>query len=221
VLNLEITFIACKTIEDEVNKALKDNNICADVHWVEAGLHYQPDKLKETLQQLIDSSDSSDFIVLLFGLCGNALIGLTSKRSTLVVPKVDDCISLMLGGNEQRKAIDAANRAYYFTKGWLRYDINIWHEYKRSVKQYGSEKAKEIFLEMLKHYTHITVIDTGAYEGEDIKGDTELIAKTFNLKHAYIEGDDSYLSAAVKGLWDDRFLLIKSGNRITPALLRI
>jgi hypothetical protein len=221
VLNLKITFIACKTIEDEVNKVLKDNNISADLHWVEAGLHYQPDKLKETLQQLIDSSDSSDFIVLLFGLCGNALIGLTSRRSTLVVPRVDDCISLMLGGNEQRKAIDAANRAYYFTKGWLRYDINIWHEYKRSVKQYGYGKAKEIFLEMLKHYKNITVIDTGAYEVEDIKDDTELIAKTFSLKHAFIKGDDNYLSAAVKGLWDDRFLLVKPGSRITSALMRI
>lgn len=218
---MEITFIACKTIEDEVNKALKDNNISADVHWVEAGLHYQPDKLKETLQQLIDSSGSSDFIVLLFGLCGNALIGLTSQMSTLVVPKVDDCISLMLGGNEQRIASDTANRAYYFTKGWLRYDINIWHEYQRSVKQYGVKKANEIFLEMLKHYTHIAVIDTGAYESEEIKNDTEQIAKTFNLKHAFIKGDESYLSAAVKGLWDDRFLQIKPGNRITPALIRI
>lgn len=216
---MKVTAIACKTIEDEVNKAVENSGGSFKIHWIESGLHYHPEKLKNTLQECIDKISDSKYILLLFGLCGNALLGLESKTATLVIPKVDDCISLMLGGNDQRKCLETTSRAYYLTKGWLRYDINIWHEYKRSIDLYGIEVTHKIFQDMLKHYTHIAVIDTGAYDTGTFVNETNLIADEFGLEHKVIKGEMSYLSAALDEKWDNRFALIEPGQKVTIEMM--
>jgi hypothetical protein len=73
---MKVTAIACKTIEDEVNKAMENSGGSFQIHWIESGLHYHPEKLKNTLQECIGKITDSKYILLLFGLCGNALLGL-------------------------------------------------------------------------------------------------------------------------------------------------
>lgn len=215
---MKTTVIACKTLEDEINQAVEKTGKDYSMIWVEAGLHYYPDKLKATLQDTINSVKESDYILLLFGLCGNALLGLNAKAATLVIPKVDDCISLLLGGNEARKAIEHSSKAYYLTQGWLRFDINIWYEYQRTLKLYGPEKTRTIFKMMLNHYNHLVLIDTGVHDASFLEK-TKMIAEELNLKHQIVPGDTSYLFAALKGEWGEQFLLIEPGQTVTPQLM--
>ena len=158
---MKTALIACKTLEDEVTQALNNTDQAFAVHWIESGLHNYPDKLRETLQHCIDEITDCEYIVMAFGLCGNALLDLCSRNATLVIPKVDDCISLFLGGNDQRRQMESSAKSYYLTSGWLRYENNIWKEYQRSLEKYGPEKTKYIFGIMLKHYSYLTIIDTG------------------------------------------------------------
>lgn len=216
---MNIRVIACKTLEDEIQQALAKTGQQYPVTWIEAGLHYYPDKLKNTLQEQIDSITDSQYILILFGLCGNALIGLSSKTATLVIPKVDDCISLMLGGNGKRKAMEHSCRSYYLTKGWLRFDINIWHEYLRALKLYGPKKTRSIFKTMLKNYTHLVVIDTGVYDDQAFNEETKAIAKELGLQHKTVPGDTSFLFAALGREWGDQFALIEPGQTATTQLL--
>jgi hypothetical protein len=212
---LEFAIIACKTLEDEVNKALEMNKERFQLYWIESGLHNYPDKLKAALQESIDSITDSDYIVLIFGLCGNALLWIESKTATLVVPRVDDCISLFLGGNNQRRQLENTARAYYLTKGWLRYENNIWQEYERSIERYGFEKTHKIFQIMLKHYTHLVVIETGAYDTGAFIAETKLIAKALGLEHKIVPAELGMLAAAINGNWEKGFALIPPGQKIT------
>jgi hypothetical protein len=212
---MKTTFVACKTLEDEIKNAIKGTAGDYDIHWIESGLHNYPDKLKSTLQEHIDSITGSDYIVLIFGLCGNALLGLGSKESTLVIPRVDDCISLFLGGNSKRRDGEQAVRAYYLTKGWLRYENNIWKEYSKSIERYGLEKTRSIFKIMLKHYTHLVVIDTGAYNLEDFIEETKEIAEELGLEHKVVPAELDLLNAALNNNWDQGFALIEPGQKVT------
>lgn len=207
--------IACKTLEDEVNQAVAETENQYNIYWIESGLHNYPDRLRETLQQAIDSAAGCDYIVLLFGLCGNALLGLQSKISTMVIPRVDDCISLFLGGNEKRRAFESSAKAYYLTRGWLRYENNIWQEYEKSIARYGLEKTRSIFKIMLKHYSHLVVIDTGAYDMKAFSEEAEAIAAELGLTLKVVPGELSLLTEAISGCWGDAFAVIEPGEKIS------
>lgn len=64
--------------------------------FMEPGLHENPEKLKDALQKMINQLSNVDFILLGYALCGNGLIGLTSKNATLVLPQYHDCIAMLL-----------------------------------------------------------------------------------------------------------------------------
>lgn len=212
---MKTALVACKTLEDEINQAVARTGRDFDLYWIESGLHNYPDRLRETLQQTIDGITGCDYIVMLFGLCGNALLGLHSKNATLVIPKVDDCISLFLGGNDKRRAMESSARAYYLTRGWLRYENNIWQEYEKSIAKYGLEKTRSIFKIMLKHYTHLVVIDTGAYDANSFLQEAEEIAAELGLALRVIPGDLKLLTEAINFHWGDSFAIIERGEKIS------
>ena len=212
---MKTTVIACKTLEDEVNQALSNTGINYTVKWIESGLHNYPEKLNESLQSAIDEVTESEYILLIFGLCGNALLGLNSPNTTMVIPKVDDCISLFLGGNSKRKEMEDETKAYYLTKGWLRYENNIWKEYVRSVEKYGKERTKGIFATMLKHYTHLVVIDTGAYDTEDFLTEAKEVAEALNLELKIVPADLDLLKDALEQNWHNDFIIVEPGKAIT------
>jgi len=62
------------------------------------GLHINPANLKRALQDAIDvAAGAADTVILGYGLCSMAVIGLRANGCTLVIPRVDDCIALFLG----------------------------------------------------------------------------------------------------------------------------
>lgn len=212
---MKTAIIACKTLEDEVNQAIENTGIDYPLYWIESGLHNHPDKLREELQQAINSIEDFDYILLLFGLCGNALVGLQSDKATLVIPRVDDCISFFLGGNKSRKKLEEKATAYYLTKGWLRYENNIWKEYLWCIDRYGLERTRSIFATMFKNYTHLVVIDTGAYDTSSFIGETKKIADELGLELKIIPASLELLTAALNGSWNKNFAMIEPGRPVT------
>jgi hypothetical protein len=95
-MNPETTkIIACATVIEEMLPFMPAG---MSYEVLDFGLHLIPNNLKSKLQEAIDAS-CSDFetIMLGYGLCSMALVGLQARNCTLVTPKVDDCISIFLG----------------------------------------------------------------------------------------------------------------------------
>lgn len=59
--------------------------------------HNQPKKLALQLQKEIDNSKDFDKIIILYGLCGGALLSLKARSVPLVIIRVHDCMSVLLG----------------------------------------------------------------------------------------------------------------------------
>lgn len=198
--------IACRTIEDEINAVVKELPGCCPVRWVESGLHNFPVKLKDRLQQEIKSADGAENILLLFGYCGNSIEGLRSHSAQLVVPKVADCISLLLNGDQKRLV-----RSYFLTEGWLRGEDNICCEFLYCVKKYGRDKALDLYRTMLKSYSTLAFIDTGTYNLNRLMTETAEFAASLNLTQQVVTGSLSLLRKALKGEWDDDFIKVPPG----------
>lgn len=160
-------------------------------------------------------------IILGFGYCGNSLMGIVSPRARLVIPRPDDCISLLLGSYEMRKSISREIGTYFLTKGWLEYESNLLKEYERCVKRYGSEKALRIMKIMLENYGRLMVIDTGAYQLEDFIGITRDFAEKLGIKHETVNGSLRFLDKLLLRPWDEEFIIMEPGREVTLEHMRV
>lgn len=206
--------IACKNIEDEIKQAMEKTDCQWPVQWIDAGLHNTPEKLRQTLQTYIDEA-VADCIVLGFGFCGNALLGLSApERAPLVFPRADDCITLCLGSQARREGLGSHN--YYLIKGWMDSDQNMWAEYRDVVERYGQETADIIYEEMLRGYEKLVTINTHVCDESQLRARAEEMAAVFDLEVSMIEGDDSLTKRLLSGDWDDDSIItLQPGETVT------
>ena len=206
--------IACETISDELNKTIRDISSDIQILWVESGLHNTPKKLHERLQKLLESLSGYDTVLMAFGLCGNSIVGLETGGYQIIIPKVDDYISLLLGSAKKRDQVSAGG-TYFLTKGWMRGEQNIWVEYKNAVKRYGQETAEQIMTKMFGHYEYLALLDTDSYNIDTLWPEVIKIAGKFNLKPKVIPASVRYLRDLLTGPWDDdRFLTVPPYSQI-------
>lgn len=211
--NNGIKYIACATVIEEMRPFLPPDAM-AEV--LDFGLHVSPEKLKESLQQAInDSSQGARTVVLGYGLCSNAVVGLKATDCTLVVPRVDDCIALFLGSTAiYRKESKKAPGTYYLTKGWIEVSDTPFEEYKRMEARYGKERADRIMNLMLKNYTRLAYIDTGRSDQERYREYAQKTAQKFSLRYEEIPGSHSLIRKMIHGPWDEAFVVVNPGQTV-------
>ncbi len=208
------TVIACETIKDEIMYVASEVKCPYPFSWTASSLHKFPEKLQHQLQEEIDNCEDAENILLLFGYCGNAVLGLSSQHARLIIPKMDDCVSLLLGGNERRKKLNRDGCAYYLTKGWMDSDSGITTEYNRSVMKYGHDKSNMVFKLMLKGYKSLDVIDTGVDQLPDLIEAAQEFAGRLDLEHKVVEGTLDVFYKALRGQWDENFVIVEPGEKV-------
>ncbi len=180
------------------------------------GLHVNPDELKKSLKRAIDSTQKEiTHIILGYGLCSQAVVGLKTDSFTLVVPRVDDCISIFLGSSAAYKQQHSINPGtYYLTKGWLKAGDTPFDEFDKIVKKYGNDKARIIMGKILKNYTRLAFINTGTDLGMSHNHAREMADK-FHLPYEELQGSDKLVRKMLFGPWDDDILVKKPGEIIS------
>ncbi|MCR4435469.1 MAG: DUF1638 domain-containing protein [Clostridiales bacterium] len=206
--------VACNTISDELNMAIRETGCTYPVLWIESGLHTYTNLLRKRLKKELEQISNVDQILLAFGFCGNALLGLSSS-ATIIFPKVEDCITLLLGSPEKRRKLSEEMGTYFLTKGWLDFEQNIWVEYQKSLNRLGREKTERIYQMLLSHYKRLGVVETGAYDLDEFCRRSREIANSLNLKHHVIPGTLRYLKKLLTGPWDEEFVTVNPGEHIT------
>lgn len=206
--------LACATVIEEMVPHLPPD---ISYQVLDFGLHVDPEALKRTLQETIDAVPPTIETVLLgYGLCSMAVVGLSSDRCRLVVPRVDDCIAIFLGSSEAYQAQrDAAPGTYYVTKGWIEAGDLPFAEYDRLVAAYGEEKAGWLMDQLLKNYTRLALINTGQYALDRYRDYCRRTAARFDLRFEEIPGADTLVRKMLHGPWDDAFVVAPPGHVIT------
>ena len=181
------------------------------------GLHIQPDKLRTTLQAAVDAVDENeiDTILLGYGLCSQAVIGLAARNFTLVVPRVDDCIAIFLGSRSAYSAqCKTEPGTYYLTKGWIEVGSTPFTEYDEMVKRLGPEKAARVHKIMMRNYKRLALINTGQYGMERYREYARQTAERFDLRYEEVPGSNAMVKKMIEGDWDDEFVVVQPGDKI-------
>lgn len=205
--------IACATVIEEMSPFLPED---VPSETLDFGLHLHPNELKQVLQKKIDeASQHAEVLLLGYGLCSMAVVGLRATTAHLVIPRVDDCIAIFLGScSAYKEQARKEPGTYYLTKGWIEVGDSPFSEYERLVEKYGEAKAERMTQLMLKNYTRLGFINTGQYEIDRYRSYARKTADKFNLRFEEIEGSPALVKKMVFGPWDDDFLVLEPGQTI-------
>jgi len=209
-----LTLIACPAVFGELAEGATDHVECQTL---EAQLHVSPDRLKEALRVAVAAADKPGAtIVLGFGMCSNAVLGLKTEHATLIVPRVDDCIAMMLGSNEAfAEQSEKAHGTYYVAKAYLEECDTIFSEHEKLIEKRGLERAEQMMRTLLAHYTRIVFIDTGRHDLEPYRARVAEFAETFDLTVEDVPGTTRILDALVEGGWGEDFVVALPGHELT------
>jgi len=212
---MKTIIVACKTLENELRFAMEKTGTTFPVRWIESGLHNVPDFLACSLQRILDRVEAQRVLIAM-GLCGHFAKGIRAGRFELIIPRADDCISLLLGSTKARNKISAERAAYFLTEGWLRGERNMWEEYRCSLEKYGEEQAQEIASMMIGSYRSLALLDNGIDPIDPLIEKVRVIAETLKLEQIVIPATTEYLEQLLTGPWpDDKFLVKARGESIT------
>lgn len=215
---MKTLMIACETLKEELQFLIAEEKIMdVDIEWVDGGLHENPEKLRNRIQSLIEHYDGEyDFIMLGYGYCGGGIKDLISRKSTLVVPKVSDCISLLLGSEKARMEISERDCPFFMTKGWARCMDQVGILCIQRIKdKYGYEKTSKIYQQMFAGYKSIDVIDTGCYSMGEVRDKVDELNDLIGLPEIIIDGDLQMMFAFLAKKWDAQFIIKQPGEAIS------
>lgn len=217
--NLPIAVIACQVLQDLLPALMPGEQIT----FMEYGLHENPQKLRETLQNAIDKIWRPNLVVLGYGLCGNGLDNIQAGKHHLLVPRADDCIALLLGSYQAYvEEFHAVPGTYYLSKGWLEAGSHPLSEYEEYVARYGAKKAAKIMDVQYHNYERLVLVTHNQADLEKYRPLAQEVARycaQWGLRYEERVGSDSYVqrlaqAARAPDAAGEDFVLISPGGAL-------
>jgi len=227
--------IACNIFQREACACVARSPHVVDIEFLELGEHARPDNLRALLQSRIDAAEDGprryEAVLLLFGLCGNAGVGVVARRTPLVLPRAHDCATILLGSRATFQEHFGDNPSQGFSSnGYLdrgEYFLRQPEEgggvvaggdaYAELVKQYGEENARYVWDTMhpvrpggdRAVFIRMPGIDD-AKHAERFRVQAEAVGKHCEE----LTGNMRLIAALVNGCWDPaEFLVVPPGQQ--------
>ena len=205
--------ISCHMIENELLSLMEKHHVSWPVYFIPPDLHGDMDKLRDYLQNIIDSIKNVDGIVMTISRCGNATVGLKASSAPLILPRGADCVDLLLSEQhlEERKRPE---KSIYLTESWVVNTESTDFSFPKLCEKYGEETAETIMKSMYENYKYYYILDTGTFY-------TELLAEYIAPQAEMLEMEIKTtacrcgaLEKLVKAEFDEDFLIVPPGETI-------
>ena len=149
------------------------------------------------------------------GYCGGSWNHIPLSRR-VVIPKVDDCITLLLHTDDTPHGnLKEAGHMYFRDCDTGAYSLESMKE--EICRTYGMEFGTSIFGSWFQNYTNADIIDTGVYDcySEEYVIEAQKNADLIRCSLGYVEGSNRILEKLVSGQWDAQFIVLESGQEMT------
>jgi hypothetical protein len=214
-----VVLIACKIIQEPLLSSLPEGFV-AEKHFMEFGLHRHPDRLRQGIQEIIDNLIQPCLVVLGYGLCGNGLHGIKARQHTLLIPRVDDCIPILLGSYDiYLRQMQAEPATFYLSPGWLESGSHPLNEYQEYLQQFGRADSDMLIDMQYRNCKRLAFVSHNQSNLDAYREQAQEVARfcqRWGTRYQEILGSDSYIRRLVEVLQEpskagDDFLIISPG----------
>jgi hypothetical protein len=206
--------VACEVLRNEVELVLPPGT---DVIYVEQGLHNNPPTMREPIQKAVAEAAArgADRVVLAYGLCGEGILGVQAVGVPLIVPRLHDCIPLLLGSVcEWKRQSEKEVGTYFVSRGWLEFGTTPQEVLELYKSRMDPQLAEWAFREQYKHYRRILWIDTGA-DPEGVHRKEALDnAELMGLAFEETTGELALLRRIVEGGSEEDVIVLQPGEAV-------
>ena len=209
--------IACAVLALDLKRIAGSLGMDLGTRFLQAGLHNNPDLLRQKLQEAIDDisrKEDCERIIIGYGVCGRGTVGIHARNIPLAIPKVHDCIALFLGGDgAYKRQFKQYPGTYYISAGWYEEKTEPISQQKKSayygdrrlhyddlVDTYGREAADETirFLNTWQeNYQRAVYIETGAGGSSKYEDHAREMAREYGWKFEKLQGGQDLLEKLV------------------------
>jgi hypothetical protein len=209
--------IACGSIRPEL-EALRADEQELTVRYMPQALHRSPERLNRELQEALAEVPDQTLAVLGYGLCANGVVGLQAPAGGLVIPRVHDCVALLLGsGAAYEQAFRVRPGTYYLTQGWIEARKDplgmLEDDY---IPRVGEKDAIWALHEEFKHYTHLALIQTPAGVPAALRQRARKNASYLRKEYLEVHGGAHFFERILRGPYEPPdFLRLAPGETVT------
>jgi hypothetical protein len=236
---MRLKLIACDVLTRLICHCVARTPHVIDMEFTKKGDHNEPEYLREVIQQKIDSCENSgieyDAIVLGYGLCGNSILNLITRKVSMVVPRAHDCCTLFLGSKDKFKKYFGNNPSLGFTSiGYTERGDSYTREaskvgknkglnetYQEYVKKYGEDNARYIWETLhpkekpWEKDNRYMCIEIPEFSHLGFSGQCKLKAQTENKIFVELDGSIELIEKLIFAEWSEKdFLIVKPNQRI-------
>jgi hypothetical protein len=215
----KIALVVCTALETEVNAAQKKAGTEYEAVLIDSGLHVRPELLKAEIEKSLAGLKKKgvELVLLALGLCGNSLHELKTPIK-LVVPKVDDCCTMLLHTDESGHLNLKEPGHMYMTKGMIELigqkDPNLGMTHETMLEKFGEKKTKKVYKKLYGSYTSFDMIDTGIYPLSEIEEKSKIHADRAECSLNTVKGSNIVLENLLCGNWDKQCLIFDANETI-------
>jgi hypothetical protein len=231
---VKFKLISCEVIYREMCGALARSPHQVDCEFLPKALHDSGAKtMLHLLQEAVDRIDAHNYdaILLGYGLCGTGIAGLQARALPIVIPRVHDCIGLLMGSAETYQLyFDTHSGVYFRSMGWLERardsdqsnfgpngnGIETGHSLAHFIQHYGEDKGTYLFEQLnayRKTYRQITFIKTGLEPDSSFEQLARKEAEDQGWQFESLRGSMRMFDDLVRGDWNARDFLVLPPER--------
>lgn len=207
--------LSCESLEKYVAAAQAAVETEYPVYFLAQKYHEDPaDMRRHILQTLAALPEEADTVLVAMGFCGGSWDNITADRR-IVLPRVDDCISLLLHTDDAyHPNLKQMGHMYMIDSDPDKFSPALM--FGGLQEKFGPEEARSIFEMWFANYRYLDIIDTGMGDcySEEFVLKAQESADLIGCDLDYTVGSNRLLEKLLRGQWDEQFLVAQPGHRI-------
>lgn len=185
--------LACTSLLLHVETAQERMGTRFQVVKLDRRYHTEPKKMRSRILEALDTLPADcDTVLVAMGYCGGSWDHISLTRR-VVVPKVDDCITLLLHTDDTaHKNLKEVGHMYFRDCDTGPYSIEGMKE--EICRAYGTEFGTSIFGSWFQNYTSADIIDTGVYDcySEEYVAEAQKNADLIRCSLGYVQAATAF-----------------------------
>ena len=207
--------LGCSSLKDYIDEAQRKVNTNYPVFYLNRLYHRDPNEMREHIINTLTTIDKDvDTILVAMGHCGGSWDGVKAPCK-LVIPKIDECVSLLLQNTDEVKS-DLKEPGHLYVREKDPMKENFHAIFDKLTKNLDEDTKKRYHEDWKKYYHEIDIIDTKINDCRrvDYVRVVKEDADWLGAKLGFVEGGTYLLEKLFTGRWDEQFTILERGEQI-------